>query len=289
LARRKRRLRRIVISCLLIAAGAYASVAALLYVLQARLVYRPSGDIHRTPADLSLPFQEVSFRAKDGVRLSAWFVPSENAGGVVLFCHGNAGNMSHRLPSVSLFHRLGLSVLIFDYRGYGRSEGRPTEEGTCLDAEAAWDYLVTAREIPPENTILFGRSLGGAVAARLATVRRPGAVVLESTFTSLPDMAAELLPWLPARWLCRFSYDTASRVGRITCPLLVVHSCEDELIPFSHGRKLFAAARGPKAFLRISGTHNDGFLTSGEQYVEGLRAFLCEHVLCGASGGRPGP
>jgi hypothetical protein len=288
LHRTKRRLRRIVISCLSIAVGTYVGVAAVLYFLQSRLVYQPSRDILRTPADAGLPFEQVTLRAEDGVRLSAWFVPARDAEGAVLFCHGNAGNMSGRVDSLAVFHRLGLSVLIFDYRGYGRSEGSPGEEGTYLDAQAAWDHLVNLRGVPPGRIVLFGRSLGGAVAARLAARHRPGALVLESTFTSLPDLAADLFPWLPARWLCRFSYDTASRLGGINCPVLVVHSREDDLIPFSHGRKLFDAAAPPRTFLAISGTHNDGFLTSGSVYTDGLKAFLSAHRPPAPAADRPG-
>jgi len=253
---------------------AYAGACLLLYLGQEWLIYHPTREIVATPASLGLAYEDVALRTSDGVRLAAWYVPAEGAGGTVLFCHGNARNMSTRLSSIAIFHRLGLGVLIFDYRGYGRSEGRPSEEGTYRDAEAAWNHLVADRGTPPGQIILFGRSLGGAVAAHLAERHRPRALILESTFTSAPDLGRELLPVFPVRWLARVEYDTLSRVKHLACPKLFIHSPEDDLVPFEHGRRLFEAAAEPKTFLLIHGPHNDGFARSGEAYVEGLRAFL---------------
>lgn len=230
-----------------------------------------------------MPFEDVELLTDDGVRLHAWWVPAplKESGAArrsVLFCHGNAGNISHRTESVGVFHKLGLNVLIFDYRGYGRSAGRPTERGTYLDAEAAWKHLVEVRGARPERTVLFGRSLGGAVAARTAEAHPPGALILESTFTSLPDMGAELYPWLPVRLLSRYRYRSSDLVPAMKCPVLVIHSPEDELVPYAHGRRLFETAPGPKTFLEIGGDHNNGWYESRKRYVAGLRAFLDEHL-----------
>ncbi len=255
-----------------------AGLLALLYFGQSRMVYFPQRDIAATPASVGLPYEDISFNAGDGVKLHGWFIPSEPARGVLLFCHGNAGNISHRLDSVMIFHRLGLSVLIFDYRGYGRSEGEPTEEGTYRDAEAAWDDLTQKRRIPPQTIVIFGRSLGGSIAAWLAQNRPAGALILESAFSSFGDAAEDIYPWLPARVLARYNYETAAYLTRVRCPVLIIHSREDDLIPLRHGKRLFAAAGQPKAFLEISGSHNDGFLRSGETYVEGLNAFLLQHL-----------
>lgn len=259
----------------------YAVLVAVVYLTQARLLYLPnlpSREVAATPAAVGLPFERVTLRTTDEIELDAWYIPAESARGALLFCHGNAGNIGHRLDSLEVFHRLGLAVLIFDYRGYGRSGGTPSEAGTYRDAEAAWRHLVEARGFAPERVVLFGRSLGGAVAAELTTRHRPGVLILESTFTSVPDMAAAAYPFLPGRWLSRFRYNAREAVGRAPAPVLVIHSPEDEIVPYRHGRALYDAARNPKAFLEIHGGHNEGFLESGERYREGIARFLRQYL-----------
>jgi len=256
-----------------------AGFLALLFFNQSRMVYLPQRDLTATPAAVGLRYEEVFFKAKDGVRLHGWFIPSERARGVVLFCHGNAGNISHRLDSIGIFHRLGLSVFIFDYRGYGKSEGETTEEGTYSDAEGAWAYLTQDKKTSPQSIVVFGRSLGGSIAARTARDRPAGALVLESAFSSFKEAAEDVYPWLPVRLLARYDYNTASFVARARCPVLIIHSREDELIPFSHGERLFSAAKDPKIFLEITGGHNDGFLRSEKRYTEGLEAFLSRYLV----------
>lgn len=259
---------------LLIPLGMYVGYAALLYLLQDRVVYAPLPELVATPADVGLSYEEVSLTTSDGLALTAWFVPAAPARGVVLFCHGNAGNISHRLSSLQIWHGLGYSTLLFDYRGYGHSEGRPSEQGTYRDAAAAWDYLVHERQFTPDQIVLYGRSLGGAIATWLAQERTPRALILESTFTSVPDLAAGLYPYLPVRLLARFRYTTATYLDQVQRPVLIVHSRDDEMIPFDHGQRLYAAAGEPKAFLELWGTHNEGFLASGAHYREGLEHFL---------------
>lgn len=269
------------LTALLTAVGAYGTLLLVLYFGQANLLYLPelpSRALVATPADAGLAYETVHLRTEDGVDLHGWYLPAAEARGALLFFHGNAGNISHRLDSLRIFHRLGLDVLIFDYRGYGRSEGRPDEPGTRLDARAAWRYLTEARGVAPDRVVLFGRSLGAALAARLAAETRPGALVLESAFTSVPDLAADLYWWLPARRLARLSYATREYLAQVACPVLVVHSPDDEIIPFRHGQALYAAARPPKAFLPLRGDHNRGFLLSGEDYVAGLDQFLSSHL-----------
>jgi len=260
-------------------AGAYIILAGLLFIFQSHYVYYPERILVADPGSIGLNFENVSFETSDRIELSGWFIPCAGASGVILFCHGNAGNISHRLESVQQFHRLGLDVFIFDYRGYGQSKGKPTEQGTYKDAEAAWRYLIETRQMNPDQIVVFGRSLGGAIASWLAQTHPPRALILESTFTSLPDIAATLYPYLPVRWLSRFKYDTAEYLGRVDCPVLIVHSRDDEIMPFEHGRQLFEAAKEPKRFLEISGTHNEGFITSGRHYEEGLNAFILEHIV----------
>ena len=256
----------------------YIGFMFLIFLLQPRFIYFPERIFYETPDKAGLSYETVSFKAADGVNLSGWFIPAGKPRGVVLFCHGNAGNISHRLDSILIFHHLGLSTFIFDYRGYGASEGKPTEAGTYLDAEAAWRYLTEERDLPPTGIILFGRSLGGAVAARIAQDHKPEALIVESTFTSVPDIAADIYPFLPVRLLTRFDYNAGEYIGRVACPVLVIHSTGDDIIPFAHGRRLFEAAKEPKQFLEIAGTHNDGFVTSAKSYKEGLDAFVSRHL-----------
>jgi len=249
-----------------------------LYFIQPRYVYYPESTLAADPGTLNLQFEDVSFETKDGVKLFGWFIPSGSPRGVILFCHGNAGNISHRLESIQIFHRLGLDVFIFDYRGYGQSEGKPTEKGTYQDAEAAWQYLTEEHQAKPNEVIIFGRSLGGAVASWLAQNHTPRGLIVESAFTSLRDVAAKLYPYLPVRLFLRFEYNTAEYLGKIDCPVLIVHSRDDEIIPFSHGERLFNVSKEPKKFLEISGTHNEGFITSGRHYEEGFNAFISESM-----------
>ena len=203
---------------------------------------------------------------------------------MLIFFHGNAGNISHRLESLTRFHDLGLSVLLFDYRGYGASEGTPSEEGTYQDAVAAWDYLTERRAVPSGQIILFGRSLGGAIAAWLAARRPARALILESTFISVPELAARLYPLFPARWLTRLRYDVREQLKHVPCPVLIVHSRDDELVPYGHGRALLDAVRGPKQFLELRGGHNDGFVVTGRAYREGIDAFLTQVLAQQAPG-----
>lgn len=266
---------------LLYAVIAYALLLVLLYFYQPRMVFLPhvaGRAIVATPADQGMAFDDLHLSTADGERLHAWWVPAPADRGTVLFSHGNAGNISHRLDSIGIFHRLGFNVLIYDYRGFGQSSGQPSEEGTYRDAEAAWRYLVDQRGEAPGRIALFGRSLGGAVSAQLAAEQSPGAVILESTFTSVPDIGQQIYWWLPVRWLARIRYPTLDRVRHIEAPLLVVHSEDDEIIPFEHGRRLFDAAAGPKSMLVLRGDHNTAFVRDLARYAEGLDAFLTEHL-----------
>lgn len=267
---------------LLVAGGLYLVLALWLYFAQSKLVFLPSRSLVATPEALNLRFTDLRLQTSDSVAIHAWFVPAENSRGAVLFCHGNAGNISNRLSLIEVYHRLGLDVLIFDYRGYGQSEGTPSEEGTYRDARAAWDYLVGERDIPPEKIILLGRSLGGAVAAQLAAQlsesveARPAGLILESVFTSIPEMGAKLYPYMPVRTLSRIYYDNLSYVPLITCPLLVIHSPDDEVAPFEFGRRVYEAANQPKRFLQISGSHDDGYDVSSTVYQNGVNIFASD-------------
>lgn len=253
---------------------AYLGLALLMFLTQGRYVYFPDGEIWGTPDSRGWQYEELFLDTADGQKICAWWVPAPRARGTLLFCHGNAGNISGRLDSIDTFRGLGLNVLIFDYHGYGKSTGRPSERATYLDVAAAWEHLVSTRGIEPERIVIFGRSLGGAVAAWAATERTPGALIIESTFSSLPDIAAETYWFLPVRLLCRFRYNTRKRVRGLRCPLLVVHSRDDEMIRFEHGRRIYEAAPEPKTLLEMTGGHNAGPGASGAAYNDALDAFL---------------
>jgi fermentation-respiration switch protein FrsA (DUF1100 family) len=257
----------------------YLGLAALIYFKQDALVFQAAMDrsYQATPAAIGLRFDALTLPTEDGESLDAWHVPARadtNARGLVIVFHGNAGNISHRLDYLRMFHELGYASLILDYRGYGRSSGKPSEDGTYRDASAAWRHGTQALGYPAARIVLFGESLGGAVAAQLASVQRPAALVLASTFTSVPDLGSEIYPWLPVRLLTRIRYDTRERLASITAPVLVIHSRSDDIIPFSHGEQLFAAAKPTKRFLEIEGGHNDGFVFDREVWVRGLGDFL---------------
>jgi fermentation-respiration switch protein FrsA (DUF1100 family) len=253
---------------------AYAGICAYMYLFQDRFLFKPTREIEATPALVGLDYEDVTLTAADGVQLHGWFVPSERPRAVALYFHGNRGNISQRLESLKIFHRLRLSAFILDYHGYGRSGGRPSEQATYVDAQAAWDYLLKERHIAPANIIVFGRSLGAAVASWLIVRQRPAAAVIESTFTSLPDVAAETYPLLPVRWLTRFRYNTLENLRQAQCPVLIAHSREDAVISFQHGKRLYEAAAGRKDFLEMMGDHNDGFITAGDDYLHALDGFL---------------
>lgn len=265
-----------------ILAALYLLFLLNLYRVQSRHIYCPTQEIATTPDKHGLPFEAIDFETTDGLMLHGWFVPcsadasvhAEYKERVVLFFHGNTGNISNCINTLELFHQLGLATFIFDYRGYGRSQGSPTEQGTYDDAEAAWRYLLHGRGIKPEHIIMLGRSLGAAIASAQAVRQPPGALVIESTFTSAPELAAELFRFVPARLMSHFKYKVCENIANIHCPLLVVHSCEDEVIPFHHGKRLYEMANEPKAFMEIEGTHAAGFSTSGRHYIDGLKRFL---------------
>jgi fermentation-respiration switch protein FrsA (DUF1100 family) len=258
----------------------YALWGLGLLVMQSRLLYQPMREVSFTPAKLGLDFEDVAFESADGIRLTGWHIPARDARYTLLFCHGNGGNVMHVLDLLKLFCELGLSCFVFDYRGYGHSAGRPTEAGTYLDAQAAYDWLIREKHVPPEHVILYGHSLGGSIAACLAGRVRCAALVVESAFTSLPDIGARLFPYMPVRLFARFRYDTQEYLRRARCPVMVIHSRDDRLVPFRFGVRLFEAAPEPKRFVETRGGHNDGFLASGDLYREAWTKwldFVAEH------------
>jgi uncharacterized protein len=261
---------------------AYVVLCFLVYFRQASYMYYPDKKVGLTPDYFKVRYDNVKLKTRDGETIAAWLVPAESDQAVI-FCHGNAGNISHRLDSIAMFHNMGYNVLIFDYRGYGESSGKPTEQGTYQDALAAWDYLTRARKVRAVDIALYGESLGGAVATWLAERVHPGALVLDSTFTSAPDMARKMFPFLPIRLLCKFQYDSISRIGKAGCPVLIAHSRKDEMIPFACGKRLFEAAKQPKQFVEMAGLHNDGGIMSDTNHIKVVEEFLAKHLGRSAS------
>jgi fermentation-respiration switch protein FrsA (DUF1100 family) len=259
--------------CALLAALTFVSIRC--GVIERYFIYFPERNLVADPDQVGLSFEEVYFVASDGVRLHGWFVPGRQDL-TWLWFHGNAGNISHRLENLKLLHdELGLSVFLFDYRGYGRSQGKPSEEGTYRDAEAALAYLRSRRDVDPERIVYFGRSLGAGVAVELATREPPLALILESPFPSIPALARHHYPFLPVGPLLRTKYDSLVKMDKVNAPLLVLHGDRDEIVPLQAGRSLFEAAREPKQFHVIRGAgHNDTYLAGGEEYLRVLRRFL---------------
>lgn len=275
---KKIEMKKMVFSAALIILASYSAIVGVIFFKQGSMVYFPEKEIVHTPKNINLDYREVAFQTKDRINISGWYIPVDEEKGVLIFCHGNGGNISYNLEYIRILHSLSLSVFMFDYRGYGKSEGKPSEEGTYLDAAAAWDYLIQQGK-SPEKIIVYGQSLGGAVAAEIALRKNPAALIIESSFTSIPDLGAKLYPWLPVKLISKFRYSTKDKVGMVKCPKLVIHSPDDEIIPFEHGRAIYEKATQPKEFLETRGGHNDGLLVSEKAYKNGLKMFLEKYII----------
>lgn len=252
-------------------------IILMLYRFERSQVYHPTRDAEYTPEDVGRPVEEVWLTTADGVRLHAWFFAADQAspraGWATLFCHGNGGNLTSRPGYYRAIMETGVSLLAFDYRGYGRSEGEPSEHGTYADAQAACQWL-GRRGFAPERVLVWGESLGGGIASHVAATLPVGGLALQSTFTSIPDIGAELFPWLPVRWLSRIGYDTHRRLPGISCPIVVMHSRADSTIRFRHAERNFAAAREPKVLVELEGDHNDAILANRAAYVAGAEKLV---------------
>ena len=265
---------RLLRGCLL-ALICYLVVLGVMMFLEESLIFFPARYPEGDWQPEGLHFEDAWFRAADGTRLHGWYVPHEDPRAVVLFCHGNAGNLSHRAETLQVLrHDAGVSVLIFDYRGYGRSEGKPNEAGVLADARAARQWLARRAAVDPSEIVLMGRSLGGAVAVDLAAADGARALVVESGFTSIPDVAAYHYPWLPVRLVMRTRLDAVGKIAAYHGPLLQSHGDADTIVPYELGRRLFEAAGEPKKFITFPDLdHND---PQPLEYYEVLREFLDE-------------
>ncbi len=244
--------------------------------VEEKFIFYPTPKIEQTPADVGLLFDDIFFASSGGLRLNGWFVPHPGADITLLWFHGNAGNISHRLENIRLLHdKVGINIFIFDYRGYGRSAGKVSETGTYEDGEAALEYLRARADVDPEKIVFFGRSLGAAVAAEITTRQQCMALILESPFASVREMARVALPFLPVGPFLSTRYDTVEKIKKVRVPLLVLHGDQDEIVPFAQGRKVFEAAPEPKEFYAIRGAHhNDTYIVGGEAYFTALRTFI---------------
>jgi fermentation-respiration switch protein FrsA (DUF1100 family) len=241
--------------------------------LEHKSLYFPYRAINATPEDIGLEYEDINIRTRDGIRLSTWFIPSEDSRAVLLFCHGNGGNISHRLEKIWILNRLGLDILIFDYRGYGKSSGRPSEDGLYIDAETVYDHMVNERSLSPQKIIGYGESLGSPVIINLALKKEMAGIIIEEAFMSVKDMAKEHFPFIPA-FLLKNSYNSLRMIKNVQIPKLVFHSINDEIVPFEQGERIFVMASEPKEFVKLRGGHNDAFIVSEEIYSSGIDRFV---------------
>jgi len=261
-------------SAALVAMLAFGGMLGTMLLFEEHYIYFPEAEIGRTPADIGLGFTEQRFRTADGLLLHGWYIPAAGSRLTLLHFHGNAGNISHRLPLYRQWHDLGLSVFAFDYRGYGRSEGKPSEEGLQRDARAAWQALSAIDGFSAGRTLLAGRSLGAAVAAGLASEVGAAGLALETPFTNVSEMAEHHYPWLPLRWLARSRFDTLAAVSRVHIPLLLISAEDDQIVPAGMAERILAAANAPKRHIQLPGGHNDFDMGPNDGYRQAWLAWL---------------
>ncbi|MFA5059592.1 MAG: alpha/beta hydrolase [Candidatus Omnitrophota bacterium] len=245
---------------------------------EANSIFHPTTEMPVNPNLIGFDYEDVYFKTQDNLLLNGWFIKSPGALTTVLFFHGNAGNISHRLEKIVLFRQLGLNTFIIDYRGYGKSEGKPTEEGIYKDASAALDYLSTRDDINRNRLIVYGDSLGGVVAVDLASRKKVAALIVDSSFPSAADVSKTIFPFIPSFFL-RTKMDSAKKVKQVTIPKLFIHSTNDEIIPFALGKKLFDLAGSPKEFLSITGGHNTNHIDSHDVLIKNITQFLKKNNL----------
>ncbi|MCK4373244.1 MAG: alpha/beta hydrolase [candidate division Zixibacteria bacterium] len=268
-----------------IAVGGFVAFGVYLYLIQDRMVFFPTRDLEASPGDIGLGFQEVRIDVTDGESIHAWYIPAPSGSHVtgqsgdggaptVLFCHGNAGNISHRLETIECLAALGANVMLFDYRGYGQSDGAPSETNMYADAAACYRWLTGSQGVRSDQIVLFGRSLGGAVAIELASRVDCAGLIVESSFTSAKEMGRLMFPYFPIGLLLRYEFNSIQKIGQINCPLLVTHSPSDDLVPFAMGRRLYDRAVDPKRFVELKGGHNERDYMADGAYIEAVRAIL---------------
>lgn len=248
-------------------------------LLEQKGLYHPYKEIPETPKNLGIVFEDINFKTTDGQLLNGWFVPAKDAKVTVLYCHGNAGNMYHRLHKVKFFHEMEVNFFIFDYRGYGKSTGKPTEKGLYKDAQTAYDYLASRNDVDKNKIVVYGKSLGGPVAADLCNKRQACALILEGSFATVLLRAQQIYPFLPMKLLITQKYDAMSRVQSLRIPKLIAHGRQDEVISFRHAEILYAAAANPRQFLPFDGGHNDDVYVTSAAYIDVLLNFFRQNAI----------
>lgn len=254
--------------------GGYAALCGAVYKYQDRLLYFPDDYFFTDPAASDLEFEDFELEVGPESTVTGWVVRTAEDAPWVLHFHGNAGNISHRVDHLKLFHTLGFNGVVFDYRGYGRSKGVPSEAGLVADGKAVVEYLENDLGVDRDKLVYFGESLGGGVAAALSETEPPRALILKSTFTSVPDLAAELYPFLPARRLSRTQFATKDRITEFLFPILVIHGRPDRVVPFEHGQRLFQLANPPKEFFPTNRDHNTSPMAFGPDFRETIKKFV---------------
>jgi pimeloyl-ACP methyl ester carboxylesterase len=244
------------------------------YFFLPSMVFFPFKDINQQPNDWGMEFTDVYLPVTEQKRIHGWFITHPEASHTLLFFHGNAGNISHRKTSIEIFYRLKLNIFIIDYQGYGHSDGSPGEQELKNDALTAWQYLIDTRKLSPNSIIIFGRSLGGAAAIHLASQVEAGALIIESVFSSIDDMAAHQAPGLASLIWLPIKFDNKSVIKQVNMPLLQFHSPDDEIIPYEQGLQVYTAARQPKQFIALKGSHNRGFMLSQPGYELAIKQFI---------------
>jgi fermentation-respiration switch protein FrsA (DUF1100 family) len=270
----------VALSLVLFVVLGYLGLLLLLRFNESRLIYFPGSERRLTPppVELQLPVERATIKTEDGLSLGSWVIPAgpDSTGYWMLICHGNAGNLSEfgRPAHYAGLHALGLSLLAFDYRGYGESEGAPSESGLYQDADAAYQYLRHELRVPPERIIVFGHSLGSTVAVDLASRVPAAGLILEGALTSVIDRGAELYPYIPVRWIGRSRFSSIDKISRVQVPKLFLHARADDVVPLAHGRRLFEAASMPKTFVALNGGHGDAFEVDSATYFNSIRRFV---------------
>ncbi len=273
-----------------VAVGGFVAFGVYLYLSQDRMVFFPTRDLEASPGDIGLGFQEVRIDVTNGESIHAWYIPApsdsrandqsgDGGAPTVLFCHGNAGNISHRLETVECLTALGANVMLFDYRGYGQSDGAPSETNMYADAAACYRWLTGSQGVRSDQIVLFGRSLGGAVAIELASQVDCAGLIVESSFTSAKEMGRLMFPYFPIGLLLRYEFESIQKIGQVNCPVLVTHSPSDDLVPFAMGRRLYEESAEPKRFVELKGSHNERDYMSDGAYIEAVRAILYGNPL----------
>ena len=258
--------------------GGYAAICGAAYHYQDKLLYFPSDYFAEDPAAAGLNFEDFELETSGGATVTGWVVKTKREAPWILHFHGNGGNIANRIDHLKLFNELGFNGVVFDYRGYGRSKGQPSEHGLIEDGQAVVKYLTDEEGVDPDYLIYFGESLGGGVASAVALKEPPRALILKSTFTSVPDMAAELYPFLPARLISRTNFATDKIIPKFIFPKLIIHARADSLIPFQHGQRLYQLATEPKTFLEVYGDHNTSPLGLGDEFKQVIYKFVTEAV-----------